>query len=132
MNKVIITGRLTADPEVKQTQSGLAVVDFTIAVDRGYNKAERRTDFVAVQAWRATAEFVGKYFRKGKPILVTGQLINDQWTDKEGKKRDQWKVRTDEVEFYGDKQSQTEEEGNEKLNPQFTDVPAEEYDNLPF
>ena len=130
MNKVIITGRLTADPEVKQTQNGLAVVDFTIACDRGYNKTERRTDFVAVQAWRQTAEFIGKYFRKGKPILVIGQLVNDQWTDKEGKKRDQWKVRTDEVEFYGDKQSQQGED--EKTDPQFTDVPADEYDNLPF
>ena len=101
MNKIIITGRLTADPDVKVTMNGTSVVDITLAVDRGYIKGEKQTDFIPVQAWRQTAEFIGRNFSKGKPMLCVGQLINDKWTDKEGKKRDSWKVKADEVEFYG-------------------------------
>ena len=83
LNKVILIGNLTADPEVKQTQSGLSVVSFTIAVNRRVSKeAEQKTDFINIVAWRKTAEFVGQYFKKGKPILVCGAIQTRSYTDK--------------------------------------------------
>ena len=126
MNKVIITGRLTADPEVKQTTNGIAFCEFQVAVDRGYNNKsrERITDFITVQSWRNTADFVGKFFHKGKSILVVGQMIDDKYTDKEGQKHDVWKVRADEVEFYGNEPKQAEEtEKNDETDADTQDLP---------
>lgn len=126
MNKVIITGRLTADPEVKQTTNGIAFCEFQVAVDRGYNSKsrERVTDFITVQSWRNTADFVGKFFHKGKSILVVGQMIDDKYTDKEGQKHDVWKVRADEVEFYGNEPKQAEEtEKNDGADADAADMP---------
>ena len=77
MNKVILVGRLTADPELRQTQSGIASCRFTVAVDRRFadkNTGERQADFITCQAWRQTAEFVSRYFNKGKMIAVEGSL----------------------------------------------------------
>ena len=100
LNKVILIGNLTADPEVKQTQSGLSVVSFTIAVNRRVSKdAEQKTDFINIVAWRKTAEFVGQYFKKGKPILVCGAIQTRSYTDKSGNKRISVEVLADEVGF---------------------------------
>ncbi|MBP5361916.1 MAG: single-stranded DNA-binding protein [Ruminococcus sp.] len=86
MNKVILTGRLTADPELRQTQSGISSCRFTVAVNRQYadkQTGERQADFIQCIAWRQTAEFVNKYFRKGKMIAVEGQLRNNNYQDRQ-------------------------------------------------
>lgn len=97
MNMIILKGRLTADPELKQTTSGVHVVDFTLAVPRRFDKD--KTDFLRCIAWRQTAEFISQHFVKGSQILVTGAMQNEQWTDKDGHKRDSWIVNIDSVEF---------------------------------
>ena len=74
LNKVVLAGRLTADPELKQTQSGISVVSFTIAVNRKYSKEQQQTDFISVIAWRQTAEFISRYFKKGSAICLTTQM----------------------------------------------------------
>lgn len=100
LNKVILIGNLTADPEVKQTQSGLSVVSFTVAVNRRTGKdAEQKTDFINIVAWRKTAEFVGQYFKKGKPILVCGAIQTRSYKDKNDNKRYVTEVVADEVGF---------------------------------
>lgn len=87
-NKVILMGRLTAAPELKNTQSGTAVTSFTVAVDRRYSKEgqEKQTDFISVVAWKGTAEFICKYFGKGSAILVCGELQTRSW-EQDGQKR---------------------------------------------
>ena len=107
-NKVILIGNLTADPELKQTQSGVSVCTFNIAVNRKYNKdGNNECDFITIQTWRQTAEFVSRYFKKGKPILVCGQLQTRNWTDKDGNKRYATEVVADEVSFVGNNESST-------------------------
>lgn len=104
MNSITITGRLTADPELKTTPNGTNVTQFTVAVDRAYKSGgEKQTDFFRVIAWRSTAEFICRYFSKGRPILIQGEMNNRQYTDKDGNKRDWWEVKADRVEFMGDK-----------------------------
>ena len=99
-NKVILMGRLTADPELKQTQSGATVTNFTIAVDRKYNKGEeKQADFPTIIAWRQTAEFICKYFAKGSAILIEGELQTRSWTDQQGQKRYATEVVAHEVTF---------------------------------
>ncbi len=100
LNKVILIGRLTADPELKQTGNGVAVTSFTIAVDRKHNKdAEKKADFITIVAWRQTAEFICKYFRKGSAIIVLGELQTRSWQDADGKKRTATEVVASEVSF---------------------------------
>lgn len=103
-NKVILMGRICADPELKTTQSGLSVTSFRLAVDR--RGKEKATDFIDVVAWRERAEFVCKYFTKGKPMLVCGSLQVREWEDKQGNKRRTVEVVADEVSFTGDKSGQ--------------------------
>ena len=99
-NKVILIGHLTADPELKQTQSGISVVSFSIGVNRRVSKdAEPKTDFINIVAWRQTAEFVSRYFKKGKPILVCGSIQSRSYTDNQGNKRYVTEVVADEVSF---------------------------------
>lgn len=99
-NKVILIGNLTAAPELKQTATGLSVCSFSIAVNRRVKAgAEQTCDFFTVVAWRQQAEFVTKYFKKGNPILVCGQLQTRSWTDKDGGKRSVIEVQADEVTF---------------------------------
>ena len=87
-NKVILMGRLCGDPELKQTQSGSSVTNFTIAVDRRYSKdEEKQADFPTIIAWRQAAEFICKYFGKGSAILIEGELQTRSWTDQQGNKR---------------------------------------------
>ena len=106
INKWIGMGRLTADPELKQTQSGIPVVSFSIAVNRRYQSkdAPQQTDFFNITAWRNTAEFVSKYFRKGSSICVTGSIQNRTWTDQQGQKRYATDIVADEVMFVDSRQ----------------------------
>ena len=101
MNSVCLLGRLTADPELRHTPSQVAVTSFTVAVDRSYTPKgqERQADFIPVVAWRQTAEFVCRYFRKGQRIALQGSLQSRSYTDKEGNKRTAYEVVADNVFF---------------------------------
>ena len=103
LNKIILMGRLTKNPELRRTQSGTTVTSFTIAVDRDFKgqNGEKETDFVDVVAWRSTAEFVAKYFTKGRMAVVEGRLQMRDWTDKDGNKRRSAEVVADNV-YFGD------------------------------
>lgn len=101
LNFIALRGRLTKDPELRRTPSGVAVTSFTIAVDRDYvpQGQDRTTDFIDCVAWRKTGEFVEKYFSKGSMIIVTGRLQQRNFTDKEGNKRRAYEVNANEVDF---------------------------------
>ena len=103
LNKIILMGRLTRDPELRRTQSGTAVTSFSIACDRDFKSqsGEKETDFIDVVAWRNTAEFVSKYFAKGRMAVVEGRLQIRDWTDREGGKRRSAEVIADNV-YFGD------------------------------
>ena len=108
-NKVILIGNMTADPELKQTQGGLSVSSFSIAVNRRFkNEGQQDCDFINIVAWRQQAEFVTRYFKKGQPILICGQLQTRTWTDNQGQKRFATEVVADEVAFVGNNLSTTE------------------------
>ena len=102
LNHIVIMGRLTRDPELRRTGSGVAVASFTVAVDRdfgGRDGGEKETDFIDCVAWRQTGEFVSKYFTKGSMIVVSGRLQIRSWNDKEGNKRRTAEVVADNVYF---------------------------------
>ena len=102
LNHITIMGRLTRDPELRRTGSGIAVASFTVAVDRdfgGRDGGEKETDFIDCVAWRQTGEFISKYFTKGSMIVVSGRLQIRNWTDKEGNKRRSAEVVADNVYF---------------------------------
>lgn len=103
LNHIVIMGRLTRDPELRHTQSGVAVASFTLAVDRDYasNGGERQTDFIDVVAWRQTGEFVSKYFTKGRMAVVSGSLQSRKWQDKDGNNRTSWEVQAQNI-YFGD------------------------------
>ena len=104
LNHIIVMGRLTRDPELRRTGSGVAVTSFTLAVDRDFGKnenGERETDFIDCVAWRQTGEFVSKYFAKGRMAVVSGRLQIRPWTDKDGNKRRTAEVVADNV-YFGD------------------------------
>jgi len=108
MNHIVIMGRLTRDPERRETASGIAVTSFSLAVDRGYTPkdgGEKQTDFIDVVAWRNTADFVAKYFVKGQMAAVTGSLQIRDWTDKDNNKRRSAEVIADRVYFTESKKS---------------------------
>jgi len=108
MNHIVIMGRLTRDPERRETSSGVPVTSFSLAVDRGFaskDGGERQTDFIDVVAWRNTADFVAKYFVKGQMAAVTGRLQIRDWTDKENNKRRSAEVIADHVYFTESKKS---------------------------
>jgi len=104
-NKVILGGRLTADPELRQNPSGIAVTSFSIAVNRRYSKNanEQQTDFFNVVAWRQNAEFISRYFRKGSSICIVGTIQNRSWTDQQGQKRYATDIVVDEAHFVDSK-----------------------------
>ena len=99
LNHITIMGRLTRDPELRRTNSGVAVASFTVAVDRDFG--EKETDFIDCVAWRQTGEFVNKYFSKGRMIVVSGRLQIRSWNDKDGSKRRKAEVIVDNV-YFGD------------------------------
>ena len=129
LNKIVIMGRLTRDPELRRTQSGTSFASFSIACDRDYkDKAtgERPTDFLDIVAWRATGEFVSKYFSQGRMAVVSGRLQMRDWTDKEGGKRRSAEIIADSV-YFGDSKSKEDEEP-----PASTGGPVEAAGGDPF
>lgn len=134
MNVVVLMGRLTADPELKTTPNGVSVTSFTIAVDRSYAKAgeARQTDFIDIVAWRSTAEFICKYFKKGQMIALTGSVQTGSYTDREGVKRKSFKVVADNLSFCGGKSESGPKSADDALTPpqQFEAVDFD--DDLPF
>lgn len=110
LNKAILMGRLTADPDVRSTPNGVSVTTFSLAVDRGYAKQgeERQTDFINIVCWRSTADFVGKYFSKGQLVAVEGSIRTRNYTDNNGDKRYVTEVVATEV-FFAEKRGQTAE-----------------------
>ena len=142
-NKIILVGRLTSAPELKQTQSGVPVCSFSVAVNRRAKAGEERVaDFFNVTAWRATAELVSKYFTKGSSILVVGTLQNRSWTDQNGQKRFATDIVADEVSFVDSRSESTAAQADQagayvpavytapSAAPSFEDVGKDE--DLPF
>lgn len=133
-NKAIVLGRLTADPELRQTPNGVSVTSFSIAVDRPFTSkdGEREVDFLNVVAWRQTAEFICRYFTKGRPILVEGSIQTRQYTDKNGVNRRVWEIVAEQVSFTESKQAGVAEPTRNQ--PKETDDFAEIEDDgdLPF
>ena len=114
LNHIILMGRLTRDPELRRTGSGVAVASFTLAVDRDFgNKetGEKETDFIDIVTWRNTAEFVSRYFSKGRMAVVSGRLQIRNWTDKEGGKRRSAEVVADNV-YFGDSKREGDNGGS--------------------
>lgn len=111
MNKAILMGRLTKAPEMKTTQSGTAVTNFTVAVDRRFKNAagEREADFIPCVAWRQTAEFIARYFRKGQRIAVVGSIQTRNWDDQDGQRHYVTEVVVDEAYFAESKRTQRDD-----------------------
>lgn len=133
LNRIIIMGRLTRDPELRHTQSGTAVASFSLAVDRDFRNrdtGEKTTDFIDVVAWRNTAEFVSKYFTKGRMAVVEGRLQLRDWTDRDGNKRRSAEVVADNV-YFGDSRrdgdSSTSSYGGGSYNRPASSPPAPDY-----
>lgn len=137
-NKVILGGRLTADIELKTTPSGVSVCSFSLAVNRKVGKdQEPKTDFINCQAWRTTAEFLARYFKKGSSLCIVGNLQKREWEDKDGNKRSSTEVVVDEAMFV-DSKSEGPSVADEFVAPAFkggADAHWEEMkadDDLPF
>ena len=132
LNRIIVMGRLTRDPELRRTNSGTAVASFTVAVDRDFKSqsGEKETDFIDVVAWRNTAEFVSKYFTKGRMAVVEGRLQLRDWTDKEGNKRRTAEIVADSV-YFGDSKKDNES-APAQSEPQGGFSEVEDDGDLPF
>lgn len=135
LNHIVIMGRMTRDPELRHTGSGIAVASFTLAVDRDFtdkNSGEKETDFIDCTAWRNTAEFVSKYFTKGRMAVVSGKLQIRNWTDKEGNKRRSAEVVVENV-YFGDSKKEETNGSNYGGNyggynaPAYSAAPAQDY-----
>ena len=133
LNKIILMGRLVRDPELRHTGNGTAVASFAIAVDRDYKSqsGEKETDFIDIVAWRSTAEFVSKYFSKGRMAVVEGRLQIRDWTDRDGGKRRSAEVVADNVYFGGSKRSVSDSD-TPAPSGEFAEVPEDEKGELPF
>ena len=126
LNHITIMGRLTRDPEMRTTQSGVAVASFTLAVDRdfsGRDGGEKQTDFIDCTAWRHTAEFVSKYFSKGRMAVVSGRLQIDNYTDNDGNKRRSAKVIADNI-YFGDSKKDGATSGQSDEAASLTPAPS--------
>ena len=144
INTVALMGRLTYDPELKSTPSGVSVIRFQVACDRNYQKSgeDRQADFIDCVAWRQTAEFVSRYFRKGSMIAVEGSIQTSNYTDKDGNKRKQVEVVANNVSFCGSKAESGSDRGEyAQAAPSYTNadnsdfeeiVDGDEGDDLPF
>ncbi|MPM09319.1 Single-stranded DNA-binding protein [bioreactor metagenome] len=117
-NKIILMGHLTRDPELRRTGSGMAVTGFTLAVDRDFKSqnGEKETNFIDIVAWRSTAEFVSKYFTKGRMAVVKGRLQFPDWTDRQGNKRCSAEVVADNM-YFGDSKKDVPNSGTSSLVP---------------
>ena len=129
LNHIVLMGRLCADPELRRTNSGTPVTSFTLAVDRDFKNqnGEKEADFVPVIAWRNTAEFVSKYFTKGRMAVVDGRLQMRNWTDKDGNKRTTAEVVAENV-YFGDTRR---EDSRSKAEPEYEEIQEEDGD-IPF
>ena len=114
MNKAILMGRLTKDPELRMTGNQIPVATFTVAIDRNFKDASgnKQTDFINCVAWRKTAELISQYFTKGRMIAIVGSIQVRSWDDKEGNKRYSTEVIVDEFSFTGDNKQQTSQQSN--------------------
>ena len=137
LNRVILMGRLTAEPDYRQTESGTALARFTLAVERDFSGQgkERETDFLDVQTWRGTADFVNKYFRKGQLVAVQGRIQVRNYTDKNGDKRRSWDIVADQVYFAESKRDGSG--GKTNIDVERDEPPAGDFvpvanDDLPF
>ena len=137
LNKVIVMGRLVRDPEMRRTTTGVAVTNFAVAVDRDFKDketGETTTDFIDCVAWRNTAEFVSRYFTKGRMAVVEGQLQIRPWKDKDGNKRKSAEIIADSV-YFGDSKSEESAKPSYRPDvayeePKFEELPDDE--KLPF
>lgn len=124
LNTITLQGRLTKDPELRTTQSGVSVTSFTLAVERDYTQGTaKETDFVDCVAWRQTGEFVSKYFTRGQMALVTGRLQSRKWQDRDGNNRTNWEVNADHV-YFG--------EAKKRESSAFEEMPAGTGKDNPF
>ena len=132
-NKVILIGNLTTDPELKQTQSGLSVCSFSIAVNRRFKgeNGQQDCDFITIVAWKNHAEFVCKYFKKGNPILVCGQLQVRYYSDNQGNKRYAMEVVADEVSFVAPPDTNSEAKNEQYATPTFTPKQGSQFEEIP-
>ncbi len=132
LNKIILMGRLTRDPELRRTQNGTAVVSFSLAVDRDFkNQAgEKETDFIDIVAWRGTAEFVSRYFTKGRMAVVEGRLQVRDWKDRDGNSRRSFEVLADSV-YFGDSRKVSDSDTPPEAG-EIREVSEEEEGELPF
>ncbi len=126
INNVTIMGRLTANPELRTTNTGKSVTSFTVAVDRNYDREQ--TDFINIVAWNKTAEFIERYFRKGSMIAIQGSIQTRNYEDKNGNKRTAVEVVADNVSFCGDKKAAATEQPAQQSFDEFED----DGDELPF
>ena len=132
-NKVIIGGRLTSEPELKTTQSGISVTAFSVAVNRKTKPGEeQKADFFNVTAWRATADFVARYFKKGSSICIVGTLQNSTWTDQNNQKHYKTDIVADEVMFVDSKSNSEPAQSSygQQVVPKFETLPQDA--DLPF
>ena len=132
LNKVIIMGRLTREPELRRTQGGTAVTSFTLAVDRDFKSqsGEKETDFIDVVAWRNTGEFAAKYLAKGRMAAVEGRIQVRDWQDKDGNRRKSVEVVADNVYFGDSKRDSKPQESRTVDEPEFDEI--EDDGDLPF
>lgn len=134
LNKCVFMGRLTRDPELRQTGSGVDVANWTLAVDRDYkNGDEKVCDFIDCVAWRNTAQFVSKYFTKGRMMVVSGSLQSRKWQDKDGNNRTGWEVQAENI-YFGDSKRDVEQSGASGQFPSTPSgfAPVEPEGDLPF
>ena len=136
LNKIFVMGRLTADPELRRTQSGTPVASFTVAVDRDFKgqNGDKETDFIPVVAWRQIGEFVSRYFTKGRMAVVEGRLQNRSWTDRDGNKRTTSEIVADQVYFGDSKKDEMKATADERnaMYAGFAELSEEESGGLPF
>lgn len=134
LNRIVLMGRLTRDPELRHTGNGTAVASFSLAVDRDFKSqgGEKETDFIDIVAWRNTAEFVSKYFTKGRMAVVEGRLQLRDWTDKDGGKRRSAEVVAEHVYFGDSKQrSESDTPSAPPASGDFREIPEDEEGELP-
>lgn len=129
-NLVVLTGRLTADPELKTTQSGISVTSFSVAVNRPYRTGEeQQTDFINVVAWRKTAEFIAKYFKKGNMIGIEGSIQTRKYTDKNGNNRTAFEVVVNNAQFVESRRDSAASQGGEQP-ASFSNAGADDFSDL--
>ena len=135
LNKIVIMGRCTKDPELRTTQSGTSVCTVNVAVDRDYARdgASDKTDYFTVVAWRQTGEFLSKYFTKGSLVVVVGAMQSRKWEDKNGNKQTAWEINAEHIYFGGSKKDNGNSAGNPNVSAaDFVELDDDPANPLPF